>query len=409
MINRIKAYVELHKQEMIDRSMELCRIPGINPRMGGEGERLRVNWLEAYLEKKGIAYEEYNAEDPISPDGKRPSVIVILPADKPTEKTLWFVGHLDTVATGDLNTWNTDPFDPVLTEDRIYGMGVEDNGQAVVSMLLMLNAIRDLDLHPTCNIGFLFVADEETGSHFGLQAMMRDLDIFHSCDEAIVPDAGHADGSFVEISEKSVLWLRYTVLGQQTHGSRPHLGINAGYVGSKLGVELSDTLSERFGAINDIFDPPYSTFSYTQKLANVDGINVIAGKDEFAMDMRVLPEYPLDDILAVIDEICSRYENEYGVKISYETAQRADAAPTTEKDSKIASALMDTLSEIGVQGRFVGIGAATCGAILRRAGIRSVVWSTLDEMAHHPNEYAKIANMVQDTVVFLRIIERYCD
>ncbi|MCD6372386.1 MAG: M20/M25/M40 family metallo-hydrolase, partial [Thermococcus sp.] len=45
------------------------------------------------------------------------------------------------------------------------------------------------------------------------------------------------------------------------------------------------------------------------------------------------------------------------------------------------------------------IGGGTFAAYFRKLGIPAVVWATLDEMAHQPNEYAKIDNMVEDAKV----------
>jgi succinyl-diaminopimelate desuccinylase len=50
--------------------------------------------------------------------------------------------------------------------------------------------------------------------------------------------------------------------------------------------------------------------------------------------------------------------------------------------------------------RVGGIGGGTCAGSFRRIGIPAVVWATLDELAHQPNEYAKIENMVNDAKVF---------
>ncbi|MEM2118682.1 MAG: M20/M25/M40 family metallo-hydrolase, partial [Candidatus Bathyarchaeia archaeon] len=47
-----------------------------------------------------------------------------------------------------------------------------------------------------------------------------------------------------------------------------------------------------------------------------------------------------------------------------------------------------------------GIGGGTCAAFFRKIGIPAAVWCTHDEMAHQPNEYAKIENMVNDAKVF---------
>jgi succinyl-diaminopimelate desuccinylase len=53
----------------------------------------------------------------------------------------------------------------------------------------------------------------------------------------------------------------------------------------------------------------------------------------------------------------------------------------------------------GVQGVAVGIGGGTVGAFLRKKGIPTVVWSRLEEMAHQPNEYCLMSNLMGDALV----------
>ena len=126
--------------------------------------------------------------------------------------------------------------------------------------------------------GFIFASDEETGSAYGLHALL-DHGVFSPRDEAIVPDAGSADGSFVEIAEKSQVWLKFTVTGKQAHASMPQLGINAASIGMHLGVELEDMLKREFNQEDPLFNPPYSTFELTQKFVNVDSPNEMCIRD----------------------------------------------------------------------------------------------------------------------------------
>jgi succinyl-diaminopimelate desuccinylase len=58
----------------------------------------------------------------------------------------------------------------------------------------------------------------------------------------------------------------------------------------------------------------------------------------------------------------------------------------------------------GVDAEPIGIGGGTVGAYLRNAGFDCVVWSTIDETAHQPNEYAKIANIIGDAKVFASLM-----
>ena len=404
----MKALVDARETELVRNVLELGAIPGINPRMGGTGEAARVAWLKKYFDAHNIPYQEYAVADDAVAEGQRTSLIVKFEGAEDKEKTLWFMAHTDTVAPGDLKDWNTDPFQPTQIGNKIFGLGVEDNGQAVVCMMQACVMMKELGLTPKCNVAFLFAADEETGSQYGLHALMDIPDLFSSRDEAIVPDAGSYNGAFIEVAEKSQVWLLFTVLGKQAHGSMPHLGINAGYIGAKMAVEIVDTLRDRYAYKDDLFDPPYSTFEYTQKFANVESPNVLPGRDVFAMDLRILPQFTVDDVLDCVDRIISKYEYEYKVRISYEVTQRADAAPITSPESRVASELKGILTEAGVDAICGGIGGGTCGAILRKKNIPTVVWSTLDELAHQPNEYTIIPNLVQDTAVFLSVIESYC-
>ena len=54
----------------------------------------------------------------------------------------------------------------------------------------------------------------------------------------------------------------------------------------------------------------------------------------------------------------------------------------------------------------IGIGGGTVAAEFRKLGYPCAVWSTLDECAHTPNEYAKIENIIKDakTLVYFFLI-----
>jgi succinyl-diaminopimelate desuccinylase len=403
---RIKEEVALMKEAMVEDAIALGSIPGVNPRMGGEGEHKRVVWLKSILDRHEIPYTLLRAKDTAVAQGERCSIIVRIPGGEDAEKTLWFIAHLDTVAPGDLSAWNTAPFTPTVKDGKLYGLGVEDNGQAVISGLYTCVLMKKLGLRPKCGVGFVFAADEETGSQYGLRAML-DEGIFGPRDEAVVPDAGSSDGAFIEVAEKSLLWIKFTVTGKQAHGSMPHLGINAASAGSRLGIELEDVLKEKYAYKDSLFDPPYSTFELTMKYANVDSPNILPGRDVFTIDMRILPQFSVEEVLDTVNRVVSKYEYRYNVKISLEFPQRADAAQGTSPESKIAATLVKVLRQSGVDAYCGGIGGGTCGGILREHGIPAVVWSTLDELAHQPNEYLIIDNLVQDTSVFLAVIQEY--
>lgn len=406
-IKELTILAEAKREQIVADMIAMSSIPSINPRNNGSGEYERCQWIIGSLRRHNIPFDVLEVADESVKEGKRLNIIVKISGTENTKKTLWFISHTDTVSPGDLNAWNTDPFKPEIREGRIYGLGVEDNSQAVICNLYTCLLMQEKNIRAKCNIGFIFAADEETGSDFGLKELMR-RGLFSTDDEAIVPDAGSPDGSFVEIAEKSIAWMKFTVIGKQAHGSMPHLGINASSVGAHLAVKIEDTLKDVFAFKDALFDPPYSTFELTQKFTNVESPNIMPGKDVFVMDMRILPKFKVADVLAAIDKIIARFEYQYKVRIKYEFLQRVDAPVPTPIDAQVVKNLVASISEMGTNAYCGGIGGGTCAAILREANIPAAVWSTLDELAHQPNEYTIIDNLVKDTTIYLATVLKYC-
>ena len=75
-------------------------------------------------------------------------------------------------------------------------------------------------------------------------------------------------------------------------------------------------------------------------------------------------------------------------------------SPATPANAKIVEKLSKALLKMrGFEGRTVGIGGASVAAPLRIAGFDATIWSTLDDMAHQPNEYAILKNIIDDALV----------
>ena len=60
---------------------------------------------------------------------------------------------------------------------------------------------------------------------------------------------------------------------------------------------------------------------------------------------------------------------------------------------------MEAIKEVhNIDARTVGIGGGTVAAGMRNLGFNCVVWSTMDETCHQPNEYAIIENIGKDAM-----------
>jgi succinyl-diaminopimelate desuccinylase len=405
----ISKKIDTYRDAVIELESGLTAIPALSPTYEAPpeqtGEARKVAFLKGYLSKLGISkLETIDAPDPTVPEGVRPSLIARLPG-KSHERTLWIMAHTDVVPPGDLAKWESDPWKLRVDGDKIYGRGVEDNQQGLVSAVMVARALLEAGETPPIDLAILFVADEECGSNFGIKYVLEHANPFKPNDLIFVPDGGAPDGTEIEIAEKSIMWMKFQLTGSQCHASTPERGVNAMRAGAYLIVKLDEMLHREFGDSDPVFAPPTSTFEPTKKMNNVPAINIVPGDDVFYLDCRVLPKYKLADVLKRIDNACLSVEKELRVKVAYTFEQKEEAAPPTPKDAPIVGLLERAVKAVyGVDGKAVGIGGGTVAANLRREGLPCVVWSKMDETMHAPNENACISNILGDAKVLAHVL-----
>jgi len=390
---------------MVHALMALVSVPAIAPENNGEGESAKALKLMQVLETVGFdKIERFDADDERVPSKKRPNIVAYLRGEKEDER-LWIITHLDVVPPGEESLWTiTKPFKPIIKEGRIYGRGCEDNGQSMVASIFAVKALKQLSVKPKRTVALAFVADEEQGSKHGIQYLIQ-RGLFKKDDLIIVPDGGNENGTFIEIAEKSALWFRTCTIGKQTHASRPHQGLNAHRIGMEYALALDKMLHQKYSLKDEYFDPPESTFEPTKKDKNVDAVNIVPGEDISYFDCRVLPNYHIEEILNDINKLAKEFEKKTGAIIKIEVLHKSTAPKPTDPKSKIVTMLKEAIRNVRkTEPKIGGIGGGTCAAFFRKIDTPAVVWSTIDETAHQPNEYAKIQNLIEDAKIYAYLI-----
>jgi len=400
-IQNIQNLIESWRNEIVDTLQKIIQIPAISPANDGKGELEKTELIEGILNKWGFhEIKRFDAQDEKAGGIIRPNIIAKIYGENKTGPTIWVVTHTDVVPVGDLSLWTTEPFKPVVKDGKIYGRGAEDNGQSLMATMFAAFALLELKIKPHYNIGLAIVADEETGSNYGIRYLLKQ-NIFKPGDLIAVPDSGNPEGTQLEVSEKTILWVKVTTKGKQCHASLPELGINAFKAATKFGYLSDIELYSTFDYSDPMFDPPKSTFEMTKKEANVDNINTIPGSDIFNFDCRILPNYDPEEIWKKFEEIAKHVEDDTGAKITLQRVQFEPAAPPTAPDATVVRLLKDAVRQVyNIEAQPRGIGGGTCGAFFRRAGFPTVVWSKIDDTCHAPNEYCVIDNLINDSKVF---------
>jgi succinyl-diaminopimelate desuccinylase len=84
--------------------------------------------------------------------------------------------------------------------------------------------------------------------------------------------------------------------------------------------------------------------------------------------------------------------------------QELRSAPPTDPDSPVVKALVAAIREVyGREATPQGIGGGTVAAFFRQRGLPAAVWMTVSNMAHQPNEFTLLSNLVGDARVFAHV------
>ncbi|MDR0681824.1 MAG: M20 family metallo-hydrolase [Dysgonamonadaceae bacterium] len=170
-------------------------------------EIVAANLLEAYLLKKGL-----------NPRRKGNNIWLLSPGWNKNNPTLLLNSHIDTVKP--VSGWTKDPFSPLEEEGKLYGLGSNDAGASLVS-LLQTFLILTSKVQPN-NFIFLVSCEEEISGKDGIELVLPELP------PIALALVGEPTGMQPAIAERGLMVLDGTVRGKSGHAARNE-GENAIY------------------------------------------------------------------------------------------------------------------------------------------------------------------------------------
>ena len=156
-MQNIKQYIEENKERFLEELFELIRIPSISSESAHREDMRRASekWKELLL-KAGVDKAE------VMETKGHPVVFAEKRVDENAPVVLVY-GHTDVMPVDPLELWNTDPFEPVIKDGKIWARGADDDkGQAFMHLKAFEYLVNTNQLR--CNVKFLIEGEEEIGS-----------------------------------------------------------------------------------------------------------------------------------------------------------------------------------------------------------------------------------------------------
>ncbi len=156
-MEKVHKYIADNRESSLAELFELLRIPSISAQEEHKPDMVTcAKWLAAGLLKAGADKAE------VMPTEGNPVVYAEKIID-PEARTVLVYGHYDVMPVDPRDLWETDPFEPVVKNGRIYGRGADDDKGQLFMHLKAFEAMCATNSLP-CNVKFMLEGEEEIGS-----------------------------------------------------------------------------------------------------------------------------------------------------------------------------------------------------------------------------------------------------
>ncbi|MEU2161812.1 dipeptidase [Streptomyces sp. NPDC019208] len=192
--NAVRTYIAQHREAFLGDLAEWLRIPSVSAQPEHDKDvRRSAEWLAAKLTGTGFPTAEVWEVPPAAPGAPQgaPAVFAEWPSDDPDAPTVLVYGHHDVQPAAREDGWDTDPFDPVVRDGRMYGRGAaDDKGQVLFHTLgVRAHLAATGRTSPAVHLKLLVEGEEESGSpHF--RALVEQHRDRLAADVVIVSDTG---------------------------------------------------------------------------------------------------------------------------------------------------------------------------------------------------------------------------
>ncbi len=202
----------------------------------------------------------------------------------PAKPTILLNSHHDTVKPNP--GWTKDPFHPEIEGGMLYGLGSNDAGGCLVSLMAAFRYFYDKSNLPY-NLAFAATAEEENSGLNGIESILEDLG---PMDLVIV---GEPTQMQMAIAEKGLMVLDCVAYGKTGHAAREE-GENAIY---KAVDDIEWFRNYKFEKVSPYVGPMKMTVTVIKA---GEQHNVVPSECHFVVDVRMTDQYTHEEVLDII-------------------------------------------------------------------------------------------------------------
>lgn len=391
------------ERALVEFAQDLVAIPSPNP----PGDERQV----AQRARSEMARLGYSAIREIAMDPTRPNVAGEI-VGKEKGPVLMLNGHIDTKPPGDIGQWVIDPYDPVIRDGRLNGLGSADMKGAVAAMVYAGAALAEAGA-PAGTLRVVLTADEEAGSRFGARFLAAQPDF--AADAGVIgePTGMQSPWAYVAVASRGISCFRITVRGTQMHSSLSDQvpSVNASVKLGQVLARMASGFRPRYPLNPGVPGGPTVNLGVT--LSGGVFFGIYPGHAEFGIDVRTVPGMSHADLQADLAAFVQQLRDEDSeLDVTIEPVKDLEWFPPSSIDPAHPLVAAAHSAACDVLGREVPLGtmpAFTDGTNWHLAGMACVPALGPGSLlqAHRPNEFVTVDEVVAAARIYALTAVRY--
>ena len=234
-----------------------------------------------------------------------------------------YAGHTDVVPPGNIKNWTTNPFKPIVRNNKLIGRGANDMKASIACFVAAVSRFKNENKNFKGSISLLITGDEEgiavNGTKRLIKYLKRKREKINFC---IVGEPTNPNklGEMIKIGRRGSLTGRLTIIGSQGHVAYPHRANNPSSTLIKILKKIKDLKLDK-GTKN--FQP--SNLEITKINIDNHADNVIPGSAEAVFNIRFNDKHSSSSLKSKLNKIFKAVTkaNKSRFKITYEVSGEA--------------------------------------------------------------------------------------
>jgi succinyl-diaminopimelate desuccinylase len=383
---------------VISFSQKLIQIPSLS----GKNEEI-ITFLANYLHNLGFANNilEYEGDNSYLVNNLH---AVFNPNNQ--KKILYFAGHSDVVAPGELKNWSYPPFLASINNGRLYGRGAVDMKCAIACFIVAVEELLKEGKELNFGIGLLITNDEEAdgvnGTKKVLQWMQQNN---HKISACIVGEPTNPDkfGEMIKVGRRGSINFFIKINGKQGHVAYPQ---NADNPITTLVNLLKLLKDHKLDLGNKYFDPSNLEITHISSL-NL-GNNVIPSEAQANFNIRFNDLHSSQEIIDFIDYACKKScQNLSSDNLGYQLSYKTSGEAFLSKPQELAEITKQVIKKITGREPILSTTGGTSDARFIKDYCQVIECGLVNKTAHQIDEYAKISEIIQLKDTYLEILRKF--